>query len=598
MQLATFGQYTPALSRRLNVWYSINDGNWSDPNTWMSNALDKKNVVSPRAGDVVYINHTVTLDTSISISSMFVSGTLKADAGTRTLTITYTLQATGTLDFTSSDVTLLLNSYYNVFPNFIFGTSTVNYAYNGDQLLAPVNYYNLTISGSGTRFLAANTTINHNFLSSNGTLDLSTFDFTVNNTSTISNNGVVSSTFRRLTSSGNTIFKGLNTTNNGATFNFSGNGNIEFQNGWTTDNSSSIVMGTGNVSFTTNSQTFSSNSYISFTGVATIASGITLTNIGKMNLTTTITGVSGTSTLNNDGTIRYNSTTVMGNIMSTGIYNYMHGSSSVLEFLITGSYTLPYTAYQNITIFGVGTKTLAGNTTVAGSLNNNSGGAGCIIECSTFNLTVTGSTFNGNAGKLSKTGAGALVFVGSVNFDNGGILDVSGGNPTFEFKGGLTANNVNGTSINFGTGTIKFSTNSQTVNLTGFTITNNITISGAITVTFSPTTTQVLTLTGTVDGDNASSILDNRSIINYQNATAPMATLGKLYGNQATNTFIYGASGNQDIQVPGDPTPGYKNLTLQGSGAKRLLGNVSVKGTYTLTGPATLNSNGFSLTNP
>ena len=73
---------------------------------------------------------------------------------------------------------------------------------------------------------------------------------------------------------------------------------------------------------------------------------------------------------------------------------------------------------------------------------------------------------------------------------------------------------------------------------------------------------------------------------------------GKLYCNQTLNTFIYGLGGNQDITSPSDATPGYQNLILQGSGVKRLLGNVSVKGTYTLTSPATLNTNGFALTNP
>jgi len=587
------------VTRRFNTWYTLNDGNWSDPNIWISPGLDKHIHTSPQPGDNVYINHVVTLDTSVALNQLIVGGTLKVDGmTTRTLTINGTLQATGTLDFSGSDVSLLLNSYYNVFPNFIAGVSRVTYAWNGDQLLAPVNYYNLTISGSGLRFLAANTTIGNAFNSSNGTLDLSTFDFTVNGNAIVSNNGVSASTIRRLGSTGYTLFKGPQTTNNGATFNFSGNGDIEFQNGWATDNSTSIVMGTGNIKFTTNNQAFSSNSYISFTGTTTIAAGITLTNNGRMNFTTTITGLSSLSTLNNDGIIRYNSTTVMGNIMSTGIYNYMHGASSTLEFLITGSYTLPYTSFQSITLFGVGTKTLAGNTTIAGTLNNNSGGTGCILECSTFNLTVTGTTLSGNNGKISKTGAGALIFVGLVNFDNGGISDFSGGNPTIEFRGGLTANAINATLLNFGTGNITFSTNNQNVIWTGFTIVNNIIISGAITVTFAGLLTNVLTLTGTIDGNNANSILDHRGLLNYQNATAPMATLGKLYCNQATNTWIYGLAGNQDIKVPGDPTPGYKNLTLQGSGAKKLLGNVSVKGTYTLTGPATLNSNGFALTNP
>jgi hypothetical protein len=106
-----------------------------------------------------------------------------------------------------------------------------------------------------------------------------------------------------------------------------------------------------------------------------------------------------------------------------------------------------------------------------------------------------------------------------------------------------------------------------------------------------------MTTTGTINGADGTAIFDNRSFYTHNNAAAPMST-GKLYCNQAANTFIYGLAGNQDMTVPSDATPGYQSLTLQGSGAKRLLGNVSVKGTYTLTSPATLNTNGFALTNP
>jgi hypothetical protein len=106
-----------------------------------------------------------------------------------------------------------------------------------------------------------------------------------------------------------------------------------------------------------------------------------------------------------------------------------------------------------------------------------------------------------------------------------------------------------------------------------------------------------LQTTGIINGADSTAIFDNRSICNYQNAQQPMQT-GQLYCNEATNTFIYGLTDNQDITPPSDSTPGYQNLTLNGSGAKRLLGNVSVIGAYLLTSPATLDSNGFSLTNP
>jgi hypothetical protein len=77
-----------------------------------------------------------------------------------------------------------------------------------------------------------------------------------------------------------------------------------------------------------------------------------------------------------------------------------------------------------------------------------------------------------------------------------------------------------------------------------------------------------------------------------------MAT-GILNTSTNLNTFIYG-NANQDIK--GGPTTGakqvYRNLTLNGGGTKTLQGFVSVLNTYTLTSPATLANNGFTLTNP
>ena len=122
-------------------------------------------------------------------------------------------------------------------------------------------------------------------------------------------------------------------------------------------------------------------------------------------------------------------------------------------------------------------------------------------------------------------------------------------------------------------------------------------------ITLTLGTTQYSRFNGVINGTTANSILDNRTThsigTRYFNEIAPMMT-GKLYCNQvAGNRWRYSRSGNQDIKAPDDPTnPGYQNLVLEGSGAKRLLGNVSVKGTYTLTAPATVNTNGFALTNP
>ena len=109
--------------------------------------------------------------------------------------------------------------------------------------------------------------------------------------------------------------------------------------------------------------------------------------------------------------------------------------------------------------------------------------------------------------------------------------------------------------------------------------------------------------TGTINGNNASSTFamgtaSGTNTLNYQSATQPMAT-GVLNTSTNLNTWIYGLN-NQDIK--GSPTTSpkqvYRNLTLNGTGVKTLQGYVSVQNTYTLTAPATLALNGFTLTNP
>jgi hypothetical protein len=205
------------------------------------------------------------------------------------------------------------------------------------------------------------------------------------------------------------------------------------------------------------------------------------------------------------------------------------------------------------------------------------------------------------SGALNKSGGGTVNLFTCNNLASLGSIAFSG-SPTVNLTGNFGGDCRTG--INFGSNPLNVNANvTFTINGSG----NNapamgisiLIASGKTLINAGANATQGgLNTTGTITGADATAIFDNRSVLTCNNATAPMAT-GKLYANQAANTVIYGLAGNQDIITPSDPiTPGYKNLTLQGSGAKRLLGNVSVKGTYTLTAPATLNSNGFSLTNP
>lgn len=393
---------------------------------------------------------------------------------------------------------------------------------------------------------------------------------------------------------GNILFVGLVSTDNlGSQVNLSGNPNVEMRGGFNNELSTSLVSGTGTWTFTTNNQTIDGGYSVSFYNNILISGAITITNTFQVNLFGTLDGNNVNSKwVTNNIFDLYNPTTPFSTL---GSLDYTTNTNASIGFRFNGNFTLPVTTFQGLRIGGTGTKTLAGNTLVQRSLlllgNPASPGTQGILECSTFDLQVNGQMAIGGFGaekgaRLSKNGAGNLLFVGSFLTSNGGDVISLTGNPTIEFRGGI---GLDSGGQNFGSGLITFSTNNQVCYFYNSTTFNqNMLISGAITIdVFS------LYINGSVNGNNAASTFRQiaNSVVIYQNSTQPMAT-GILDTSTNLNTFIYG-SGSQDIKGGT-----YRNLTLNGGGTKTLQGNVSVQNTYTLTSPATLNNNGFTLTNP
>jgi hypothetical protein len=313
-----------------------------------------------------------------------------------------------------------------------------------------------------------------------------------------------------------------------------------------------------------------------------------------MQINTSINGDNVSSTLVNQGNLYFNSTSSQ---MTTGVFTYT-SSTNVLGFIMNGNYTIPYTTFQGLRISGTGIKTLSGNTTVATTLFSSTNSTSDGLELSTYNLTITGATTWQSL--ISKSGAGSVTFIGAITGSGNAKINFSGGNPTVEIRNGISStvsSFIDGAGT--GTGQWSFTTNNQNFTLSANANTMNcpILISGAIVVTYSGT---AYFQKASINGDNAASTLRMAasSQLNYQSATQPMAT-GILDTSTNLNTWIYGL-GNQNIK--GGPTTlakqVYRNLTLNGGGTKTLLGYVSVQNTYTLTSPAVLNLNGFTLTNP
>ncbi len=620
-----------SVKRRKNTWYSIANGNWTDPNIWMSNAQKRWNYpgqnitapLFPQIGDDVYINHAVACNTTAVVNNLYISGSLTSATNSIFLSVNGDIQCTGSVSFTSS-INLILYGVNNYIISFTGGTlSTVTYTRAGDQYIMPLTYRNLTAQGAGTKYvqsgtdavgtflnnrsivvLQSNTTISGALTNSFGTLTASTYDLTV--TGIFANQGGIFSK----TGSGSLLFIGAITDlNAGGTWNLSGNPTVECRGGIASWNTVNFTSGTGTWSFTTNNQSLSFyNRLYQFNGnVVVTAINATLNFRSSISIPSTIiegmqinSSLDGTGTFTNNGNLIFNTTSVTA--MSAGTF-VKSAAGNFIGYVYPGAITLPYTTYQGLFIGNAGNKTLSGNSVISGNLQMGLNGtySTAFLELSTYNFTVTGQT-NYPTNQLYdlriiKSGSGNILFTGLVSLGNINPLafDFSG-NPTVEFRGGIIL--INNNAINSGTGVWTFSTNNQSISINvvspvNLTIDAPILISGAITLSTGhtgPAGVSNFTFTNTINGNNAASTFDNRETVNYQNTTRPMVT-GVLQTNAAENTWIYNKAGAQDI------TGGtYRTLTLAGSGVKTLQGNVVVATLYTLTAPATLVLNGFTRT--
>lgn len=612
------------------IFYSIKDGNWNDITVWQT-ASGRVGLL-PTANDDVYVRHSIntniTANTTTTVNNLYISvnGTIvmTGGGGLVTLSILGNFQCQGLFNGSGGQGHVVkLFGTDNRIDNYLFSASTtIAYTRNGDQYILNLNYYHLSIDGIGTKYLQSNIVLLGNFNNQglgNGLaiLECGCYDFTVNGTSSIR------CSFSK-NNSGNLLFIGavtivISSSSSGFYgFILSGNPNVEFRGGIDFNNLlAPFNSGTGTWSFTTNNQTIlrsNSTSTLSFDCKINIANGITLTTntqslTSVFNFNDIINGLGATSKLlqaSNSG-INFATKLAAENSMTTGTWDFTTNANTI-QYSGNYSATIPsyFTTFSSITIGGTGTKTLSANTTLNANLSITSRSTNA-LELSIYNLTVNGTT--SITGTLSKSGSGSILFVGLVSlvYDTTTTYLTFTGNPTVEFRNGLTM--TTGTySITSGSGQWSFTTNSQPLTISGYqTLTFDcpILISGAITLTYAYIGANPTAIfNGTINGDNANSKLlmglgsGNTTALNYRSATQPMAT-GILDASTNLNTWIYGL-GNQNIK--GGPTTlakqVYRNLTLNGGGTKTLQGYVSVQNTYTLTSPATLALNGYTLTNP
>ncbi|MCX6257380.1 MAG: hypothetical protein NTW49_05730, partial [Bacteroidia bacterium] len=216
---------------------------------------------------------TISGSSATSIPSVTFSGTY---TNSGTLTVTSVLTQSGTGSLTNGNGTSgILNINFTGTPG--IGTSlianttgnTVNYGYAGTQTLLGITYYNLTISGSGTKTAGGAITVAGNLTISAGTFADGGYTVTVNG----------------------------NVTNNGT---HSGAGEIYLYGG----SGSHAVTGTtdtyGNLELNdAQGATFANTSGTTTVGTLTVTAGTMTLNSFTTSLTVTTTNVTGTLTFNN-----------------------------------------------------------------------------------------------------------------------------------------------------------------------------------------------------------------------------------------------------------------------------------------------------------
>ena len=441
---------------------------------------------------------------------------------------------------------------------------------------------------------------------SSGTLVGGAFSFTVNGNLSVSAGGtfnfgqatvvvagttIVSGTISDNNNTGSATFTGLVTINaggsfstantsaftfaggiiNNGTFNKTGTGAVTLNNPQTLTSSgvSAMVLG-GNVTVNGN-LTLAGTVGISFPNNVTLAAGVVLTNTNTS--TVTITGVLNGSDVSSQWVNEVNSSLVYNNAaqpMATGAL-VASANPNTVTYSLNGAQIIAPATYHNLVVSTGNTKTLGGNVTVN---NNLTIGVGTTLQLSSYNITVSGTT--DISGTLNDNNAtGINLFAGQVTINPGATWTTTN-NPSFTFQGGLVNN---GTMTATGTGTYTFSSNSQDIGgSAAITFAGPVLISGAITVTNK--NTNVITINGTLDGDNASATWknDNGSTLNYGNASMPFATAGVLDASATSNTVNYYVNAAQTVRAGT-----YNNLTISGGNTKTLAGDVTVLNNLNIT---------------
>ncbi|MCX6258739.1 MAG: hypothetical protein NTW49_12705, partial [Bacteroidia bacterium] len=448
-------------------------------------------------GTHTFSTNNQTLTGTISIPSFTESSKVVTNNGT--LTVATALSITGGA---GNGVTNAATGTIN-----IGGTSsgkitttaagnTINYT-GASQTVLDIAYYNLTISGSGTKSwaLGGNRTIAGNLNISSGTLSITgNQNFTVTGTTSITGE------FDQGLTAGKTLtFTGNITINSGGVWNettagvYTIKGNLQ-------NNGTTFTASTGVHTFSGASKTISGTSAISipkatFTG--------TYTNSGTLSVTTALAGTGGLTNAAT-GTLNIGGTSVITTLTATAVGNLVNYNAS-------GAQTAcKVTTYYNLTLSGSGAKTFATTPTVNGKLSIEgtatvvvtSGvvtyGTNATLQYKTTDTRTATSTewktpFVASGGVIIANTAGSVTMNGAKIFNTSVPLTINTGATliTNNYKLTFGGNFVKSGTFTAGSSDIEITGTMASQSIAGFSTTGNVTMSKS---------SGTATISGTVSG--------------------------------------------------------------------------------------------------
>jgi len=493
------------------------------------------------------------------------------------LTVSNTGTKTLAADTTVVNANLTVNGSATV--DALTNSSTVEFTGNAIQTSSPATFYNLMIYKLSNRLTLDNLSVSHDFTILAGEGRVASGSFTVNGTTTISE-------LFHVTSAAAVLNMGNIIVNNGAQLSFTANAPLAINGNLEVDGTGTVTSGTGlwtfqksggggTISGTAASLSITNAAFTtSYANNATVSMGaLTVTGATLTNnqTLTVSTSLGGTGSITQGA-----SSTLTLSFNGTPTIAALNASASgnTVNYTSAGAQTVLATSYYDLNLGSSGTKTIASGTLGVADV-----------------LTISGATVDAisNANTFDFNGTGAQT-VPAINFDNltvsnsrttnnvtmanGGTVGVAGAfNPTATFSSGgyVVTNNT----LNFN-GTV-----SQSVPVFPY---YNLTISGSDTSVYKSASGTLsvsgalnVSSNGTLDmGSNSFATLGSSSL----SATGKIRWAGSnIYIAGTGTTEFYGSSATTVA-----PGMNYGNMLFTGSGAMTISGAVTATGGTAATG--------------